>query len=268
MRDMTTEASWVGSMPETYDALLGPALFAPFAEHLAAAAATLAPRHVLELAAGTGVATAALRRALPAADITATDLNPAMVAWAADRVGGVRWRQADAQHLDLPDGSFDLVTSQFGVMFFPDRPAAFREAARVLAPGGHLLFSVWDVVEASDFPAALVGSLIAVLPEHPPSFVVRVPHGYADPDQIRSDLDAGGFRPDRIERVVLQGQASSARSLAEGFCLGTPLRFALEERGSLEELTRQVAEEMTRQLGDGPLEGRLAAYVVSAHRAD
>lgn len=264
---MTTEASWVGSMPEMYDRALGPALFAPFAAHLAALMAPLAPQRVLELAAGTGIATAQLVKALPGAAITATDLNPAMVAWASARVAGPEWQQADAQHLQFPDGSFDAVVSQLGVMFFPDKPAAFAEAARVLEPGGQMVFSVWDVVEASPFPAAMVESLTAVLPVDPPSFIVRVPHGYAEPDQITADLRAGGLEPESIDRVVLPGSAPSARTLAEGFCLGTPLRFALAERGPLEELTEALAEQMTVRLGAGPVEGELAAFVVTARRA-
>ena len=263
---MSTDASWVGAMPEIYDRALGPVLFAPFAVHLAALAAALFPQRVLELAAGTGVATAELARALPAADIVATDLNPAMVSWAADRISGATWLQADAQCLDFPGASFDVVVCQFGVMFFPDKPTAFAEAARVLAPGGTMLFTVWDAVEATHFAAALVDSLTAVLPEDPPGFVVRVPHGYADPDQIRSDLRAGGLRPQSIDRVVLRGRAASARSLAEGFCLGTPLRFALQERGSLDGLTQLLADEMTARLGCGPVEGDLAAFVVSARK--
>lgn len=263
-RRMSADASWVGSMPEVYDQALGPALFAPFARHLATRAAALSPQHVLELAAGSGIATAELVRALPAASITATDLNPAMVSWAADRVVGPTWRQADAQCLDLPDASYDLVLCQFGVMFFPDKPAAFAEAARVLAPGGTLLFAVWDAVEASPFPAAMVESLAAVLPDDPPGFIVRIPHGYADPEQIRSDLLAGGLLPEGIDRVALTGHATSARALAEGFCLGTPLRFALQERGPLESLTQALADEMTARLGEGPLEADSAALVVSA----
>jgi SAM-dependent methyltransferase len=263
---VSTDVSWVESMPEVYDRCLGPALFAPFAAHLAVIATALAPRRVLELAAGTGIVTAELVRALPEAHVTATDLNPAMIAWAADRVSGVTWVQADAQHLDFPEDSFDLVVCQFGVMFFPDKPAAFAEAARVLAPGATMLFVVWDVVETSDFPAALVRSLAAVVPDDPPSFIVRVPHGYADPDQIRADVRAGGLEPERVDRVVLHGASPSAQVLTEGFCTGTPLRFALEERGGLEVLMQELTREMTERLGNGPVAGEMAAFVVSARK--
>jgi SAM-dependent methyltransferase len=261
---MSTDASWVGSMPEIYDSALGPALFQPFAEHLAELAAALRPDRILELAAGTGIATAQLRQALPAARITATDLNPAMVAWAADRVADVTWLPADAQALELPGASYDLVVCQFGVMFFPDKPGAFAEMARILAPGGSALLAVWDRVEDSAFPAAMVESLCAVFPEDPPSFIVRVPHGYADPDRITADLEAGGLLARSIDQVVRRGRAPSARALTEGFCLGTPLRFALEERGSLTALTDALADEMTARLGTGPLEADSAAIVVTA----
>lgn len=264
---MSTDSDWVATMPEVYDGCLGPTLFAPFAARLAATARALAPGRVLELAAGTGILTAELTRALPAAEITATDLSPAMVAWAADRVAGPRWLQADAQRLDLPDGCFDLVVCQFGVMFFPDKPAAFAEAARVLAPGGTLLFSVWDALETSDFPAAMMQAIAAVLPGDPPDFFVRVPHGYRDPDQLAADLRAGGLEPASIERVVLRGRSSSARSIARGFCLGTPLRFALQQRGSLEETTSALEDEMVARLGAGPVDSQLAAFVVTAGRA-
>ena len=264
---VTEEAIWVGTMPAVYDSALGPALFRPHAVQLAALTVPLSPARVLEEAAGTGILTAELVRALPSAQITATDLNPSMVSWASERVAGPTWLQADAQYLEFPDSSFDLVVSQFGVMFFPDKPAAFAEAARVLAPGGTLLFSVWDIVEGSDFTNAMVQSLGAVLPDDPPSFIVRVPHGYADPERIRSDLAAGGLEAKSLDRAVLRGHALSARDLARGFCMGTPLRFALAERGSLEDLTAALAEEMTARLGDGPVEGDLAAIVVFAKAA-
>jgi len=262
-----TEASWTDSMPEIYDRCLGPALFAPVAAHLADLATASSPRRVVELAAGTGIVTGALVRALPDADIVATDLNPAMVSWAADRIGGVTWRQADAQNLDFPDASFDLALCSFGVMFFADRRAAFADVFRLLAPDGTFLFTVWDTVELSPFPAALVSALEAVLPENPPSFVARVPHGYSDSSRMSDDLQAAGWSDFTIRRVVLSGTAASARSLAEGFCLGTPLRFALQERGSLPELTEAIAADMSARLGTGSVTGDLAILVINARRA-
>jgi SAM-dependent methyltransferase len=264
---MSTDASWVGSMAETYDRNLGPALFAPFAEELASRVAATNPRRILELAAGTGIATEALIRKLPEAQVIATDLNAAMVSWGADQVEGATWLQADAQHLDFEDASFDAIVCQFGVMFFPDKAAAFAEMARVLAPGGTVLFAVWDVVELTRFTAALVESLAAIFPEDPPSFIVRIPHGYTDRDQIENDLQAGGLRAHDIERLVLQGHTPSPRILAEGFCLGTPLRFALQERGSLDVLTTAVTDEMTARLGNGPVTGDITAIMVSAQKS-
>jgi SAM-dependent methyltransferase len=263
---VASDASWLDTMPGCYDRDLGPALFAPYGQHLAAMAAESAPRSVLEIAAGTGIVTAELVRALPGAVITATDLNPAMVAAGEQRVSGVSWQVADAQSLPFPPGAFDLIVCQFGVMFFPDKVAAFAQAGHVLRPGGRYLFAVWDRAERSRFPAALVASLTELFPDDRPDFIERIPHGYHDPEQVGADVVAGGLELERIDRVGLRGTATSARVVAEGYCLGTPLRFALQERGNLGQLTEAVVEQMTRRLGSGPVDGDLSAFVVSARR--
>jgi ubiquinone/menaquinone biosynthesis C-methylase UbiE len=105
---MTADTSWVQSMPEVYDRCLGSAIFAPHAADLAIRAAALHPRRVLEIAAGTGIVTAGLVEAVPQSEITATDLNDPMVAYAAARVPGPVWQQADAMDLGFADESFDL----------------------------------------------------------------------------------------------------------------------------------------------------------------
>ncbi|MDT4919372.1 MAG: hypothetical protein QOI15_274, partial [Pseudonocardiales bacterium] len=122
---MTGDTSWLDSMPQTYDQCLRTAVFGPYAEHVAARLRELAPDTLLEIAAGTGIVTRELVNALPNAAIIATDLNPAMVAHGAQQVPGAEWRVADAQVLPFSDGQFAALVCQFGVMFFPDRPAAF-----------------------------------------------------------------------------------------------------------------------------------------------
>src|SRR6516225_2940672 len=109
-----------GSIPQIYDSLLVPLIFEPYAADLAERLSARAPSRVLEIAAGTGVVTRALASTLPeSVSIVATDLNQAMLDHAS-KVGTqrpVEWRQADAMQLPFPDGTFDSVVCQFGVMF-------------------------------------------------------------------------------------------------------------------------------------------------------
>ena len=261
---MGSDASWLDDMPQAYDGGLRSATFAPYAEVLAERAARLGPRDVLELAAGTGIVTEELVRALPDARVTATDLNPAMVDWGRQRVPGATWRVADAMHLDVPDDSVDLLVCQFGVMFFPDRVASFAEAARVLRPGGAYLFATWDVLETNEFESALTGILAELLPDDPPQFLARTPHGYHDPDVIRADVTAGGLEDDGIDRVELTGTAPSARVVTEGYGFGSPLRFDIARAGDVRTIVDAAAERMTDRFGTGPVTGKLAAFIVTA----
>ena len=265
--DHGSDTSWVGPMSEVYDRCLGPAVFAPLAADLATRAGMVEkPGRVLELAAGTGILTAGLVAALPDAEITATDLNPAMVEYAARLVPAATWLVADAMSLDFADESFEMVACQCGVMFFPDRVTAYREVRRVLVPGGLFLFNVWDTIDTHDVETAVTEALAEVFPEDTPDFLTRVPHGYADPDRMRADVEAAGLRFKSVVRNELVGESPSAATLAEGYCLGTPLRFELQQRGDLADLTPRIAAAMTRLLGEGPVKGRLGEYVVSAYK--
>ena len=185
MGPASTDTAFVGSVPELYDTRLVPLIFQPYADDLARRAAALRPATVLETAAGTGVVTRALARALPAGTrLIATDLNQPMLDRAA-AVGTdqpVQWRQADAQALPFDDASVDLVVCQFGAMFFPDKPAAYAEARRVLKPGGTLLFNVWDTIEHNELAHEVTAALAALFPADPPRFLARTPHGHGDPD--------------------------------------------------------------------------------------
>jgi len=259
-----TDSLWVGSMPAAYEEHLVPALFRPFAQDLAARVAREAPERILELAAGTGVLTRELATAIPGASVTATDLNPAMVAEGSLRAPGAKWQQADATTLPFGEAEFDLVTCQFGVMFFPDRPAAFGEARRMLSEGGRFVFNTWAPVAAHGFAAAVVEVLDELLEGGSPPFITAVPHGYSDEQTIRGDLAKGGFGEVKIEPVRLKGSSPGARNLALGFALGTPLRVDLEATGDPEEMADRIAAGLEARLGPGAISADMDALVVTA----
>lgn len=253
-------------MPEAYDRHLVPVFFRPFAADLAARAAALRPRTVLELAAGTGALTSALLDAVPSASVTATDLNEAMVTAGSVREPRAEWRQADAQELPFEDGGFDLVLCQFGVMFFPDRPAAYAEVRRVLAPRGRFLFNSWGPLATHGFGAAFQAALELSMPDGAPTFLPDVPHGYADPAVVAADLAAAGLTLATAEEVTLEGVAESAASVATGFLTGTPVSAAVQAREDAQALQLAVTQKMTDRLGTGPVTAPMTATVYTAHR--
>lgn len=267
---VTSDKLFAGSIPEIYDRYLVPLIFESYASDLAGRLAKANPKDVLETAAGTGVLTRAMASRLPeSAHIVATDLNQPMLDYAKARQsdkGRVEWRQADALALPFKDQSFDAVACQFGVMFFPDRIKGYKEARRALKPGGHFLFSVWDRISENDFADTVTEALATVFPDDSPRFLARTPHGYHDAEQIRADLGAAGFTKVSIEAVDARSKAPSPLDAAVAYCQGTPLRNEIEarNRSRLDEATTKAAEALARRFGNGPVDGRIRALVITA----
>lgn len=261
---------FAGSIPEIYDRLLVPLLFEPYARDMAERIAGTKPQDLLETASGTGVLTRAIVSRLPMhSRITATDLNQPMLDRAAASKGlegRVTWRQADALALPFGDQEFDVVACQFGVMFFPDRIAGYKEARRVLKPGGRFFFNVWDTIRENEFAETVTEALAAVFPDDPPLFMARTPHGYHNVETIREGLAAAGFSDISAETIDHTSRAATPRDAAIAYCQGTPLRNEIEARDAarLEEATKVAAHALANRFGTGPIEGRIRAHVFTA----
>jgi SAM-dependent methyltransferase len=160
------------------------------------------------------------------------------------------------------------VVCQFGAMFFPDKVAGYKEALRVLKPGGHFMFNVWDRISENDFADVVTQALADVFPDDPPRFMARTPHGYHDVDQIRADLKAAGFTNVSVDPVDARSKAPSARDPAVAYCQGTPLRNEIEARDAsrMEEATSKAAQALARRFGNGAVDGRIRAFVITAPR--
>jgi ubiquinone/menaquinone biosynthesis C-methylase UbiE len=265
----TNDTVFAGSIPELYDRLMVPLIFDVYARDMARRVAALRPRRVLETATGTGAVTRAMTAALPEAALIATDLNQAMLDHAAARHpsrDSVQWRQADALALPFEDASFDVVVCQFGAMFFPDRVKGYAEARRVVKPGGHYLFSVWDRIADNEFADVVTEALARIFPDDPPRFLARTPHGYHDGDRIRDDVKAAGFRDVSVETVDASSDAASPRDPAVAYCHGTPLRNEIEARapGGLARATEVAERALADRFGAGPISGRIQALMITA----
>jgi ubiquinone/menaquinone biosynthesis C-methylase UbiE len=258
-----------GSIPALYDKHMGPVIFEPYARDLAGRLSLPDAARVLETAAGTGIVTRALLASLRAAvSIVATDLNQPMLDHAAKAVSSSRvvWRKADAQSLPFDDGTFDAVVCQFGAMFLPDKLAAYREARRVLKPGGRFVFNVWDKIEYNEFADLVSAAVGEMFPDDPPLFLARTPHGYHDKDAIVADVRSAGFVDVAAETVTLRSVAPTSMDPAIGYCQGTPLRNEIEARdaGRLAEATAAAAARIAAQFGNGPVDGMMQAHIVTA----
>jgi ubiquinone/menaquinone biosynthesis C-methylase UbiE len=269
MSDADTDKVFSGSISKLYDTYLVPLIFEPYATDLVARLASRTLSRILEIAAGTGVVTRALASVLPErASIVATDLNQAMLDQAS--IVGTRrpveWRQADAMQLPFADGTFDAVICQFGVMFFPEKSKAFSETRRVLRPGGVFIFNVWDRIEENEFADTVTSALESLFPKDPPRFLARTPHGYYDRSTIERDLaDAGFTKSAEIATVAARSRAESSRVPAIAYCQGTPLRNEIEARDAsrLGEATDIAAEAIAQRFGQGPVDGKIQAHIVT-----
>ena len=158
--------------------------------------------HIVDVAAGPG--TLSLLAADRAERVEALDFSPEMVAVLRRRVAergatNVRVQEGDGQALPFADSSFDGAFSLFGLMFFPDRAAGFRELRRVLKPGGRAVVSAWGPTTEVPVLAALFDAIRELLPDLPLGGG-RQP--LSDPEEFRAEMVAAGFREVEIRSVT------------------------------------------------------------------
>ena len=189
----------------------------------------LAPgERFLDVAAGPGGLS--LPAARLGAQVLATDWSPAMIERFEARVreeglSKAEGRVMDCHALDLPDESFDVTGSQFGVMLVPDQARALREMVRVTKPGGRVLVIAYGFPAELEFLQFFIGALKAVapafpgLPDDPPPLEFQV----SDPEVLARRLTDAGLKDVRVERTAERPTFSSGQEMWDWVLYGNPI---------------------------------------------
>ena len=136
-----------GSGPQIYEDVLVPLWFGRWAEALVDLVSLRTSEKVLDVACGTGVTTRIAKSKVgPNGRVDGLDINAPMLASAKDLAShlDINWIESDVCNSGLPTEAYDVILSQHGYHYFPDKEHALQEFLRLLVPGGRMAFSIWD----------------------------------------------------------------------------------------------------------------------------
>jgi SAM-dependent methyltransferase len=259
-----------------YDDIMVPRMFEPWAVLMLDHARLRGGEKLLDVACGPGTVTRlAAQRVGPAGSVTGCDFSPAMLDLARSKVtlpssAPIEYLECSADALDVPDDTFDIVTCQQGLQFFPDRRAALREMRRAMRAEGELLLSVWcDIALCPPF-AALADALDDVLGAESAKGYERGPWGFGNPETLAQVVNDSGFADVEVRKyelpLVFEGgpdqllltlqAASVASAVAQ---LSDDGRRALAR--AVEEATRSITH-------DGIVRSYATSHVVTAVAGD
>ncbi len=251
------------------------ARLAPILDLLLARAGTQPDEHVLDIGCGAGTSTLALAGQVGASGrVVGIDISAPMLTRARQRVAdraltNISFLEADAQTHNFGPDLFDRVVSRFGVMFFADPAAAFRNLRGAMRPGGRLCFVCWAPL--ADNPHWQIPLEIAARHLGPPT--PQPPHApgpmaFSDQAYLRGILEEAGFRNPRItmENVSLIGTTPEEEAALA--CVMGPTARLIEERTPPEPvheaLRREIAEAFRPFAGAEEMKLPAAVYAVSA----
>nr|WP_246201983.1 methyltransferase domain-containing protein [Sneathiella aquimaris] len=180
-----------------------PLWFGRWAEALIETLRLKAGENVLDVACGTGVTTRLAKTKVgPEGRVDGLDINTSMLAKAEEIADGLEigWIESDVGEIALPSRTYDVLMSQHGYHYFPDKPAALSEFHRLLRPGGRMAFSIWD--GHSPYTQAIA----AALAQHISSEIAskqRSQRETPSADELATQVSNAGFSEVEVRRQEL-----------------------------------------------------------------
>jgi len=220
---------------------------------------------LLDVATGPGyVAAAAAERGARAVGI---DFSPSMVARARTVYPAVEFQEGDAEAIAFPDGAFDAVVMNFGMLHLARPERAMAEAARVLKPGGSFAFTVWAKPE----DAVGFGIILKAIQAHG-NLGVQLPQGpsffrFSDPAECDRTLREAGFGNVRVVSIPQVWRFNAPDELFDAiYNGGVRIRAILRAQSSEAfEAIRTAAREAAKRFTDqGVIDLPMPAILASA----
>jgi len=252
---------------EVYEAFFVPALFGAWPERVIAAAHAAPGQHLLDVACGTGIlARAAVPVVGAQGTVTGLDLNDGMLEVARRNAPAIEWYQGCAEDLPFNDDTFDVVASQFALMFFQDRVASLREMVRVLRPGGTLAIAVWDTLDNTPGYAAVVDLLKRLFGDEAAEGL-RAPYCLGDTQLLSRLFDEAGLPDAHIQTQDGTARFPSIQSWMYTDINGWVLANTLSDE-QFQHLVATAEQELQPfVLADGSVAFRAPAHIITAVKA-
>ncbi|MGH6919562.1 MAG: class I SAM-dependent methyltransferase [Geminicoccaceae bacterium] len=249
-----------------YERSFVPALFAQSAVLLADVAGIERGDRVLDIGCGTGiVAREAAKRVGPEGRVVGLDLNPRMLEVARRIAPEIEWQQGDAADLPFDAAAFNVVVSQYAMMFFPDPSLALREMWRILAPHGHLAVAVCGPMADTPGYDALARVAEGVCKPEVVN-LLRSPFALGDKELLARLVDAAGIAGAEIRTHECPVRFPSIEALVHTEVKASPIREVIDEQ-SFEALLEGARGSLARYCtGSGEVAFSMPAHIVSARK--
>lgn len=215
----------------------------------------VAGKRILDVGCGCGQTLLQLAElAGPSGHVLGVDISPPMLERARERIAGrpaIALALGDAQAYAFAPGAFDAVYSRFGVMFFDDPRAAFRNLRAAARPGGRLAFVCWQALAKNPWAARPLEAVMRLLPESAMPDMLREgrpgPFFLSDPARVPAILGDAGWKDVSVEPVEMPLHLGGAATLDEAVEYSLQIGPAARAMADAPEMLRPALEAALRE---------------------
>lgn len=227
---------------------------------------------VLDVGCGGGVNSIEIaHRVGPDGEVRGVDISAPILNIARSRGSGcdnLDFLEGDAAAIDLPEDYFDLVFSRFGVMFFSDPVAAFKNLRKSIKPGGRMIFLCWRSLEENPWMGVPTQAVFSLFPPQgpPPAPDSPGPFSLAESNRINKILEHAGLKVNLVKAVDVAMKLRSLNETVDYFMKMGPGAAALADASDhqKEAAARAISDSIRQFEVNGVIRPPAAAWIVAA----